>query len=262
MVAYQSESENTARQYVSASQTEASDPLLKMYFDSAQYYGQVRAKYLTDHEAAYQKELVSNNKAAIKARESHLQQLQDRSDLYIKKYQDQQKKDEAPSSDSWTQSQNAYAVNTKGFEDASVVLVHVMINPYLVKSGIQDNDQKSLVPQEHLKVPGASFAGLLINKNPPDRHSYDLNYQGYIFQDPGSVATLMFGKYQPADAYHNYRPLFEKNYLTRAGTIGSVRKVKCDVLQNLAFQLEGNPGKIREVISQINWDQVESIMGK
>ncbi|QOR75511.1 MAG: hypothetical protein IMW88_09195 [Thermoflavifilum sp.] len=100
--------------------------------------------------------------------------------------------------------------NTTEFTESSIVLVHFGINSYNVTTGMQDAQQRSLIPQHPLQVPGAFYAGLLVNKRSPDIDAYKLNYKGYFFNDPAAVATILFGDFQPRNAYNNWRPAFEK----------------------------------------------------
>ena len=103
---------------------------------------------------------------------------------------------------------------------------------------------------------------MLVNKNAPDRHAYDFNYKGYFFNSPASIATILFGSYQAKDTYNNYRPVFEKGFNTKAQTIGSEKKIKCDVLQNLAVHIEGRADKVNTVVKSLNWNSVSLMIGK
>ncbi|MDE3213391.1 MAG: hypothetical protein KGM98_09160 [Bacteroidota bacterium] len=261
-IAFENQIENSGKQYVQASGSEGDDPILKAYFDSSMHYTNLVSQYITDDEAAYAKALARNDTKYVDTHERHLKKLQAKSDAFMKKFQDQQAKDEAPAANAINNTTKELSERTKQFADASIVLVHVMINPYQVKSGLEDNEQRSLVPQVPLKVPGAYYAGLLINKNPVDEKSYGLNYQGYIFNNPAAIALILYGKYQKPDDYHNYSPEFTRQYTNAANTIKVVQKVKCDVLQNLAFQLEGSPDQVRKVISAVNWNEVAGSIGQ
>ncbi|RTL48833.1 MAG: hypothetical protein EKK39_11865 [Sphingobacteriales bacterium] len=152
--------------------------------------------------------------------------------------------------------------NTTAFTEGTIVLVHFGINPYHVTTGMEDGGQHSLIPQSTLQVPGAFYAGLLINKEPPDRHAYELTYKGYFFNSPASVATILFGNYQPKDSYNNWQPMFEKPFTSSAATLNGVKSIKCDVLQNLCAHIEGRPDKVKDVINKINWNDINSMMGK
>lgn len=152
--------------------------------------------------------------------------------------------------------------STAAFTEGSIVLIHFGINPYHVTTGMEDGGQHSLIPQYSLKVSEASYAGLLVNKKTPDIDAYKFNYKGYYFNSPASVATILFGNYQPKDSYNNWRPMFEKPYTSSAATLNSVKAIKCDVLQNLSVHIEGRPDKVNTVIKSIDWNSINSMIGK
>jgi hypothetical protein len=158
--------------------------------------------------------------------------------------------------------QKEQAKNTDAFTEGSIVLIHFGINPYHVTTGIEDGGQHSLIPQYSLQVPGASYAGLLINKKTPDEHAYGFNYKGYFFNSPASVATILFGNYQPKDSYNSWRPMFEKPFTSSTATLNSVKAIKCDVLQNLSVHIEGREDKVKSVIKSLDWNTINSMIGK
>ncbi|WP_143103917.1 hypothetical protein [Thermoflavifilum thermophilum] len=158
--------------------------------------------------------------------------------------------------------QNEQTKNTATFTEGSIVLIHFGINPYNVTTGMQDEGQHSLIPQYALKVPGAFYAGLLINKNPPDINAYELTYKGYFFNSPAAVATILFGNFQPKNAFNNWRPVFEKPFTSSAATLNSEKAIKCDVLQNLAIHIEGREDKVKNIIQTLDWNTIHSMIGK
>jgi hypothetical protein len=259
---FQSKAETTINNYVDNAKKVNENPLLKVYFDSANYFTQLRTKYLEDHNEQYQKDLKAGNKNGINEYERNQKTFLDKSDYYIKKYQDLQNEIYADSNKSIDQLQQDEANSTATFAGSAIVLLHFAINPYLVTMGLEDANQRSLIPQYPLKVSGASFAGLLVNKAVTDKQSYDLNYRGEIFNSPASVATIMFGNYQPKDSYNNYRPVFEKTYNSKSEVIGTEKKIKCDTVQNIAVHIEGRPDKVRSVLTTINWNELNELLEK
>ncbi|OQY95826.1 MAG: hypothetical protein B6D37_05040 [Sphingobacteriales bacterium UTBCD1] len=253
--------QNGADDYINQMKSVDQNPLLKTYSDSANYYAQQMANYIQNHQQQYMQDLQADNKKGIQNYESGLKKIQNKQDLYIKKSNDLQEKLSADPGQSIKNLQTEQANQIAAFAGSSLVLVRFLINPYIVKSGLEDGDQHSLLPQYSFKVPGASYAGLLINKTLPDLNSYKLN-SDEVFNNPASIATIMFGSFQPKDGYNNYRPSFEKSFNNKIAVIGSARQLKCDVLQNLAVQLEGRPDKINAVISKINWSEINSMIGK
>lgn len=261
-VQLQSESEKQADSYLAQTKSVEDDPLLKSYFDSAQYYTKQYTDYSQAHEKQHLEDLKNNNQKALEQYERREKSFTDKSNAYIKKYQDRQANLYQGSSKSFNAFENNMAKLTAAFAEGSIVLIHFAINPYQVKTGMQDGSQRSLNPQYSLKVPGASYAGLLVNKKAPDQHAYKFNYKGYLFNSPAAIATILFGDYQPKDSYNNYRPMFEKAFSTAANTVGSVKPIKCDVLQNLALHIEGGPNNVRQLIEKIDWNSINTMLGK
>ncbi|MDE3184734.1 MAG: hypothetical protein KGM16_15050 [Bacteroidota bacterium] len=262
-VEFQSKMDNSAQQYNSASEEVDRDPLLQAYSDSEDYYIQQQTKYLDDHQDQYLKDIKNNNTAGIKEREKKLKWFSYKMNYFLKKSQDVGAKSYTDATQSMKNVEDEFTSKTKLFTEASIVLVHIMVNPDYVKTGLEDPGQRSLVPQQSLNISGASYAGLLINPDKDtDEHAYVLNYQGYIFENPASVGMIRFGQFLSADSYNNYRPLFVKRYTSKQSTIGLVQNIKCDVLQNLAMQIEGGKDKVLDVIKSINWDQINAMIGK
>ncbi|HSN07869.1 MAG TPA: hypothetical protein VLS85_02470 [Hanamia sp.] len=261
-VQLQSESENQVSSYVTQTKSVEDDNLLKAYFDSAQYYTKQFTDYSQAHEKQYLEDLKNNNQKALEQYERNTTSFTNKSDAYIKKYQDRQALLFESSGKSFNSFENNMAKLTAAFNEGSIVLIHFAINPYQVKTGMEDGSQRSLNPQYSLKVPGASYAGLLVNKKAPDDHAYKFNYKGYLFNSPAAIATILFGNYQPKDSYNNYRPMFEKTFTSAANTIGSVKNIKCDVLQNLTLHLEGGKNNVINVINHFDWSAIKEMLGK
>jgi hypothetical protein len=258
----QSETENQTSAYVAQTKNVENDPLLKAYFDSAQYFTRQRTDFSQAHEKQHLEDIKNNNKKALEEYDRIEKSWMEKSDTYIKKYQDRQAQLYESSNKSLNQFTDNTAKITAAFTEGSIVLIHFAINPYQVKTGIEDGNQRSLLPQYSLKVPGSSYAGLLVNKKTPDTHAYEFNYKGYLFNSPAAIATILFGTFQPKDSYNNYRPLFEKSFTSAANTLGSVKSIKCDVLQNLALHIEGGQNNVQQVIEKIDWSFLNSLLGK
>ena len=261
-VQLQSQSEKQTSSYVTQLKSADNDPVLKSYSDSSLYYTKQRTDYSQEHAKQHLEDLKNHNKKALEEYERIENSFTDKADAYIKKYQDRQAILYENSGKLFNAFQSNTAKLTASFTEGSIVLIHFAINPYLVKSGMEDGSQRSLNPQYSLKVPAASHAGLLVNKRTPDNHAYEFNYKGYLFNSPAAIATILFGNYQPKDSYNNYRPMFEKGYTTTTNTIGSLKAIKCDVLQNLALHIEGSSNNITNVINGIDWQALTQMIGK
>lgn len=261
-VQLQSQSEKQADSYAAQTKNVEDDPLLKSYFDSAQYYTKQYTDYAQANEKQHLEDLKNSKQGALEQYDRIEKSFTDKSNAYIKKYQDRQANLYQSSGKSFNAFENEMAKLTAAFTEGSIVLLHFAINPYQVKTGMEDGSQHSLVPQYSLKIAGASYAGLLVNKKAPDEHAYKFNYKGYLFNSPAAIATILFGNYQPKDSYNNYRPMFERAFSTAANTLGSVKPIKCDVLQNLALHVEGGPNNVQKVIEKIDWNSITAMLGK
>jgi len=146
---------------------------------------------------------------------------------------------------------------TEEFTGASLVLINFTVNERRADFGVSYND-KTLTPQKTLSVPGAFFAGLAHNPNPPDKQDYLVNEQDYVYYHPRNVATVLFGKWQSKhNAYSQMVPVFVANSANTDLT--SAKPVKCDSVQSLSMQVEGRPDYIQKILSTIDSDALKQL---
>ncbi len=256
------QAEKEGNQYASTTKNADDDPILKAYFDSANYYTQLRTKYTQEHEQQYLQDLKRNNKTALQEHERMEKFYADKSNAFIKKYQNRQIEVYSSANQFGNSIINKQTTYNALFAESSIVLIHFGVNPYHVTTGMEDGGQHSIVPQYSLQIPEASYAGLLVNRKTPDEHAYGFNYKGYFFNSPASIATILFGNYQPKDSYNNWRPMFEKLFTSSVATLGSLKNIKCDVLQNLSIHIEGRRDKVNLVMESMNWTEINSMITK
>ncbi|MBS1530654.1 MAG: hypothetical protein JSU01_10125 [Bacteroidetes bacterium] len=238
---------------------EANNKLLQTYMDSAQYYGQLSGKYMQDHQAQYMSDIQSNNKKGIKEHDDKVAWYQKKSDAFIKKYQDVQNGVYAVSTNSFNDLKSNKIKSTVAFANSAIVLVHFSANSTQEGFGVTDGDQKCILPQKPLTVPGAFYAGMLHNPQPPQDHAYDVGEADFLFSSPTHITTVLFGGWlHKYDSYNYARAAFAANpanlNLTR------VKTTKCDVVQNLAMHVEGRPDHIQTVIQEINMAALQKLI--
>lgn len=207
---------------------EAKNKLLQAYMDSAQYYAQLSGKYMQDHQEQYMKDIQANNKKGIKEHDDKVAWYQKRSDAFIKKYQDAQNGNYASSSNSVDALQKVNVNGTERFINASVVLVHFAVNSTQQGFGLTDDNQKCVLPQKPLNIPGAFYAGMLHNPKPPGDHAYDVGEADYLFGQPSHIATVLFGGWlKKYDGYNYVHAAYTANPANM--NLTSVKSTKCDM---------------------------------
>ncbi|HVV54252.1 MAG TPA: hypothetical protein VHC47_02940 [Mucilaginibacter sp.] len=227
------------------------DQQLKAYMDSAQYYTQLRIAYMQNHNAQYTRDLQSGNKKATQAYEKKVAWYSGRTDEFIKKYQDLANGLSANSTNSYQDLQKQQIINTDRFANASLILVHFAVNVSQAGTGATDGDQKCFIPQRKLSVPGAFYAGLLHNPNELDNHSYDVGEADFTYPNPSNIATVLWGKWLPKrDSYNYMRSAFSA--VPADNDLTSLKKLKCDTVQNMVMHLEGRPDYIQEVLKGVD----------
>lgn len=141
------------------------------------------------------------------------------------------------------------------FSDASVLLVYFGVNLDLTGSGVQDNDQKYILPQKSLSITGAVYAGLLNNPMPATQDAYTVDAYDCTFNNPTHVATILFGAWKAGlDEYNQRTTSFNPSDLA------TVKKVKCDQAQNMVIQMEGSANAIQQALKSIDLTKLRGMI--
>jgi hypothetical protein len=238
---------------------EGNNKLLQAYMDSAQYYAQLSGKYLQDHQAQYMSDIHSNNKKGIKEHDDRVAWYQKKSDDFVKKYQDVQNGDYAASANSFNDLKSNQIRSTEKFANSSIVLVHFSVNASQEGFGVTDGDQKCILPQKTLTVPGAFYAGILHNPRPREDHAYDVGQADFLFLNPTHIATVLFGGWlHKYDNYNYARAAYTANPVNTNFT--GIKTTKCDVVQNLAVQIEGSADHIQNIIKEMDMAALQKLI--
>jgi hypothetical protein len=169
-------------------------------------------------------------------------------------------KNNGPSTNSYEALQKFKIRGTETFVNASVVLVHFAVNNSQIGFGLTDGNQKCILPQRSLTVPGAFYAGLLHNTQPPADHSYDVGLADYVFPNPRNIATVLFGGWLHKYDSYNYAVASYASNPANTNLTG-IKANKCDLVQNMAMHVEGRPDHIRQVLSELDVNSLEKIIG-
>jgi hypothetical protein len=238
---------------------EGKNKMLQVYMDSAQYYAQLSGKYMQDHQQQYMKDIQANNKKGIKEHDDKIAWYQKRSDAFVKKYQDAENGNYASSTNSFDALKKAQILGTDKFINASIVLVHFAVNQTQQGFGLTDDNQKCILPQKTLNIPGAFYAGVLRNPKPPVDHAYDVGEADYVFGQPSHVATILFGGWlKKYDGYNYVRAAYAANPANT--NLTGIKSTKCDLVQNMAVHIEGRPDHIQKVISEMDMDALQKMI--
>jgi len=240
-------------------QNSQNDQVLQSLTDSVQYYAQLSAKYMQDHAVEYATDIQNNNQKGIKRYNDKIAAYQKQSDAVMQKIQTRANGNMSASSNSSDQFAREKVTKTDQFINSSVVLINFTMNAERAGFGLDGDDNRSMNPQEKLNVPGAFYAGLLHNPNNPDRQSYYIGEHDYLFDHPGNIATILFGKWQlKRDAYNNIPAGYKA---TKAGSdLTTVKAVKCDIVQNIVLQIEGRPGHIKNIIHLLDTEALQKLI--
>ncbi len=234
-------------------QSQKSNAVLTKYQDSMAYFTGQLSNLLQNEFPAYQKDLQSKNQKGIETYEHKQKKLQDGMDRVQKKVEAIQS-----GADQGFDDLNNNEINpgTVAFAESSMALIHFYINPYEADFAL-DNGAR---PQRTLKIPGAFYAGMTTNGVPADRHNYEIQFRGFYFNNPSSVATILFGDYLPGQAAGEYRSAFAKNFTTGKSTISGVKNVTCDRVQTALAHVEGKAATVDAILKTIDWSKLSSLL--
>ena len=216
----------------------------QVFMDSANYYSDLKAKYMTDHAQQYQQAVLSNNKAGMAAYEKENERYDKKINAFVNKaatlQQDAQAQNETSNGD------NEKRSSTILFHDASVVLLQFDFN--------MDIAQTAGRPVGTASVAGASFARYYTA-------TPDLTDGLNSFTHSVNNALLLLGPWNlQADSYNDYHPSFMADKTATNKT--TAKRIKCDQVQEVVVHLSGNKKAIQQCISAISWSELNAILVK
>ncbi|HEY5462369.1 MAG TPA: hypothetical protein VIJ95_03870 [Hanamia sp.] len=233
------------------------NPLLKQYFDSMNHYMTLYLSFSQKNNQQHSKDIQDKNQKGIDNYKLQQKKFQDKIDFFQKKCK------EAGAQNNKGFAEDMDEINKKGiaFAKSSIALIHFSINPYQADFALQNGGQVNILPQERINVPNSFYAGITTNYA-KDKHPYILNWRGFVFNSPDCIASILFGNYLSKDSYNNYPAAFSKNLVNKQGTIGEVKKISCDKIQNIQMQIEGSSHAVNAIINTIDWKSLSDLMYK
>lgn len=241
----------------------ANDPTTKKYIDSAEYYGNLKNKYIEQHAQQYANDIQKNNQNGIKEFENSSARYDKIITAFTSKAYGNTSNNLQLLEQQTDKNQLEERTQTRRFRDAATLLIHISINAPLENSGISDPaTQKYLLPQKKWLLPGTTSGGLLHNTLPmaKERLRSDGDYDmDYVY--PTDMGILFFGSWLPVESRYN---MFQAGYTAnRVNTdCVSVKKNNCDKIQVMTIHLEGNANNITHFINLLDTQKLNGLLVK
>lgn len=222
------------------------------YLDSANYYGDQKNKYMTDHIAEYQKALLSGDKKGQKKYEDEMKKYDDKINVFINNTNDKTSQGFSESKSQGKDLGEYKHKNTIAFRNGSIIRVSLNINDYIAFADDDDGNKKIT---KQFSLPGITQGLFMHNSSPRENEVF-----GQYLRSP-DVAMLLFGKWLlKLDQYHSYHSMYfadKKN--TDAVT---VKKIPCDKIQTIVLHVEGGIKYINQFLQSLNTQQISDLVVK
>jgi len=225
------------------------DATRQKYLDSANYFGDLKAKYMTDHIAEYQKALMTNDSKGQKKYDDEIKKYDDKINGCLNKTNGKTTEDFSSSKSQFDDLESYKHKNTIAYRNASIVRVSLNINDYLA---IADDAEKKA---QTLSIPASTLA-LLIHNNVPDEHEIF----GQYLRSP-DVAMLLFGKWVlKKNQYNSYQSVYATD--KKNTDVVAVKKTPCDKVQTMVLHVEGSVKYINQFLHSFDLQQLNELIVK
>jgi hypothetical protein len=211
----------------------------KACMDSANYYGDQKASYMTAHMQSYQQALMSNNKSGTAAYEKAVETYDKKTNYWINKATDLQK----DATSEKTQGDADEERKTVGlrYRDATVITVEFRFNG----ENALTNEAKPNAAQPTTSA-GSGYALLRWYTNPEPY----LNDPMALFPHSRNFVLALIGGWNPnPNANGIYYPSFRTDKKNIDKTTPKV--IKCDQVQTISIHIAGNKHGIGRVIADL-----------
>jgi hypothetical protein len=199
--------------------------------DSANYYGDLKGKYMTAHFETYQKALMAGNKTVTANYEKDVAQYDKKINTFTDKAGTLQKN---PGSEEKEKNYDAEGktLNQK-YWDGCILIVQIAFNHELAGTvGSASSGIGSPAGTNSGLNGGFTLAKWYANSE-PDNFSIDL------FPRSKNLLLLLMGPWNTkADSYGGFRPAFHEDKI--ANDRSSIKKIKSDQVQTIDFHISGN----------------------
>jgi hypothetical protein len=218
------------------------------YSDSANYYGTLMTKYMTDHQEEYQKAISSNDAKGQKRYEDEVKKFQVKINDYINKAHNKQS-ETLSSADSKHENLQEYKTRkTIAYRNASTLRVSFAFNQNITPSLAET--AKTVRP---LNVPNTSFSTLFHNSEPDETQltSSFLTNPDFVFLLLGKWSTKM-------DEYKSYHAMYF--YDNAATDVTTVKKIPSDKVQTTSVGIEGSTTNINQFIHSLETQKLNALL--
>ena len=242
-------SEKVVDSYKQSANNLSDDKNAQEYLDSAMYYSNLKAKYMSDHAAEYQKAILGGDTKTQKKYEEELKRYDDKINAFINRKND---KTDATFSASKSQFGNLETYkhkNTIAFRNGSTIRVTFNVNDYITTAN--DGDKKIV---KQLATP-ATLALLMHNDSPNEHEVF-----GQYLRSP-DVALFLFGKWlSKPDGYHNYHAGYFADKKNMDAV--TVKKIPCDKVQTIVLHIEGSQKYFSQFLQLVDMEKLNSLVVK
>ena len=210
--------------------------------DSANYYGDLKGKYMTAHFEAYQKALMAGNKAVTGNYEKEVARYDKKITEFTDKAGALQKNPGAEEKDKNDEDEGK-SLNQR-YWDGSILIVQIAYNQDIAKTGgTPAGGIGSPLGTNSGLNGGFTLAKWYVNGE-PDNVSID------IFPRSKNLLLVLMGPWvTKADSYGDFRPAF---YQDKTATDRQTnKKIKSDQVQTIDFHLSGNTKAIRRFLGDM-----------
>ncbi|HEY2722277.1 MAG TPA: hypothetical protein VGI82_11160 [Chitinophagaceae bacterium] len=220
------------------------------YIDSATYYSNLKAKYMTDHISEYQKALLSGDSKGQKKYEAETKKFDDKINFFINKTTDKTAQGFSDSESQFNDLDAYKRKNTIAFRNGSVIRASLNVNEYTATA---DDGEKKVVKQ--IPLTGATL-GILIHNQSPNEHEIF----GQYYRSP-DVALFLFGKWSSSkDQYHDYHSVYS---LDKKNTDAvTVKKIPCDKVQTIVLHVEGSQKYMNRFLQSFDAQKLDRLIVK
>lgn len=235
----------------------------KKYFDSAMYYTNLRLKYMQDHQDEYTKALKSNDEKYLDKYEAQSEAFTKKSDEFINRYNQRQKEAHAGPEEELRQFQAEETKKNIFYRDASTLLIKFSFNESQAGSGIVDpTNSKNVQPQQHLNI--SAFQLSAITHNPlPAEHVTTEESKGiadFDFEHPTDVGLVLVDGWnlRQDNSFGFYYAQYAKS--TTSSGYKTKKSITTDHLRTLALHIEGKNDYVKNLMQQINLQELKDII--
>lgn len=215
---------------------------IQAYMDSANYWGGLMSKYMTDHITQYQKDLTTGNKSGISAYEKGVDAYRKKQDYFINKAADLQKDPQADKEN--TDADQESTAQKLRFSEASTVIIEFDFNGDLAETG----GSKRAAP----------------SGSPPAVRWYyipepDLLTRVNYYEHSHNMALWTIGPWNPQpNQFGGYAASWAADRTNRKGV--TIKKIKCDKLQNFYVRVSGNAAAMRRILADLPAGEMERLL--